>query len=240
MSSTLKQLVQTFCQRRGLPVPPAVVSSQDHQVIQILAVLNEALEDMVDRWDWTELQYQATFTTAAGEDQGAVTDYAQNGFLRIFNETIWNRTLRLPLFGPMSKEQWQQLKALATTGPFYKYRIMRGKILFNPAGVAGQTCAFEYQSSWTVLPNASIVPTKATFTADDDTCVFDDKILLAALAWKWLSSKGLEYAEEFRRYEMLGNNGAGRDGTKRRIDTSASTNSLVPGIWISPGNWPLP
>lgn len=239
MSSTMKVLVQTFCQRRGLPVPNAVASSQDHQIIQLLALLNEALEDIVDRWDWSDLQQEALFTTVDGEDQGFVTTIAPNGFLRIFNETIFNRSLRLPIFGPLRKDQWQALKALPTTGPFYKYRIRQGKLLFNPAGVAGQTCAFEYQSSWSVIATGQTGPTKTTFTDDSDTCVFDDKIILAALGWKWLSVKGLDYGEEFRRYEMLGNNGAGRDATKPRVDMAEASNRMVPGIWVSPGNWPL-
>lgn len=239
MNSTMKVLIQTFCQRRGIPSPNAVAGSLDHQVNQLLALLNEGLEDIVDRWDWQDLQREAVFVTVAGEDQGAITTIAPNGFLRIFNETIFNRSLRLPIFGPLRKDQWQALKALPTTGPFYKYRIRGGRLLFNPVGVAGQTCAFEYQSSWTVTVTGQTGPTKTYFEADTDTCVFDDKVILAALSWKWLSAKGLDYAEEFRRYEMLGNNAAGRDATKPRVDMGEASNRMVPGIWVSPGNWPL-
>ncbi len=238
-SSSMLTLIHTFCLRTGLPAPNIAAGSQDHQILQLVAILNEALEDIVDRWDWTDLQYEATFTTVAAEDQGAVAAIAPNGFLRIFNETIFNRTLRLPLFGPMRKEQWQALKALPTTGPFYKYRILRGRILFNPAGVAGQLCAFEYQSSWAVTAQGNTAPNKSTFTADTDVCVFDDKVILAALQWKWLLRKGLDYAEEFRRYEMLGNNAAGRDTPHARVDLSGSSSQMIPGIWVTPGNWPL-
>ena len=239
MSSTMKALVQTFCQRRGLPVPNAVASSQDHQIIQLLALLNEALEDIVDRWDWSDLQQEALFTTVDGEDQGFVTTIAPNGFLRIFNETIFNRSLRLPIFGPLRKDQWQALKALPTTGPFYKYRIRQGKLLFNPAGVAGQTCAFEYQSARCVILEGSSSISAVRFLNNGDTCIFDDKIVLAGLSWKWLSTKGLDYAEEFRRYETLANNAAGRDASHPRVNMGEASNRMIPGIWVSPGNWPL-
>lgn len=239
MASTLQVLIRTFCQRRGLPPPNAVVGSLDHQIVQLLALLNEALEDVVDRWDWQELQREASFFTVAGEDQGAIAAIAPEGFLRIFNETIFNRTLRLPIFGPVDKESWQALKALPTTGPYNKYRIRQGRLLFNPAATAGHACAFEYQSSWCVVATGQTGPTKPTFTHDNDTCVFDDKLVLAALTWKWLSVKGLDYAEEFRRYEELGVNAAGTNTPKRRVNLAESCGQMTPGIWVSSGSWPL-
>jgi len=239
MSSTLLTLIRTFSARMGLPVPASVAGSSDHQVVQLLALLNKALEDIVDRWDWQDLQYEATFTTVAGEDQGALSTLAPQGFLRIFNETIFNRTLRLPLFGPMRKEQWQAIKALPTSGPFYKYRILRGRLLFNPVASVGHTCAFEYQSSWSVIPEGSTAPASAAFTRDGDTSVFTDSLLLAALEWQWLLRKGLDYAEEYLRYQTLGNNQAGRDTPKGRVNLAEQASSMIPGIWVSPGNWPV-
>lgn len=239
MPSTLLSLVRAFSQRVGLPTPSSVAGSLDHQVVQIHSLLNQALEDLCTRWDWQDLQYEATFTTLTGEDQGAITTIAPNGFQRIFNETIFNRTLRLPLFGPMRKEQWQALKALPTAGPFYKFRVLRGRLLFNPAGVAGQTCAFEYQSDWAVYPSGQSSPAAAAFLADGDTSIFPDKLLLAALEYLWLKRKGLDYAEEFLRFERLGNDLAGRDVPKGRIDLAGSSDRMIPGIWVSPGNWPV-
>lgn len=236
---SLLTIVQGHCQRTGLSVPNSVLSSTDHQIIQIKGLLDEVIEDLIDRWDWTDLQREAVFTTVDGEDQGAIADIAPDGFQRIFNETIFNRTLRLPLFGPMPKEKWQALKALPTTGPYYKYRILRGRMLFNPVGVAGQTCAFEYQSNLCIRTSPAADVTLSTFSADTDECIFPERILTAGLRWKWRSEKGLDYAEEKLRYETLANNAAGRDGTKPRIDMSQESQRMVPGIWVSPGNWPL-
>lgn len=236
---SLLTIVQTYCARAGLSVPNNVVGSTDHQIIQIKGLLDEVVEDLIDRWDWQELQREATFTTVAAEDQGAIIDIATDGFVRIFNSTIFNRTLRLPLFGPMTKEKWQSIKALPTTGPFYKYRIRQGRLLFNPAGADGHTCAFEYQSNWVIKDSPAAAASKSTFVLDSDCCVFPDNILIAGLRWKWRSEKGLDYAEEKLRYETLTNNAAGRDTPKATIDLTAETPSLVPGIWVSPGNWPI-
>lgn len=232
---SMLSIITTYCQRTGLPVPTFVAGSTDKQVVQILALLNEVGEDLCDRWSWQALVEEATFTTVAGEDQGAITTLAPNGFLRILNETIFNRSLRLPIFGPLRADQWQGLKALPTTGPFYKYRIRGGHLYFNPAGTAGQTCAFEYVSSMHVVQADGT--RLSAFAVDTDTSVFDERLLIAGLKWKWKYEKGLDYAEELRRFEEMANNACGRDGTKPRIDMASGGNDYRPGIWVPAGNW---
>ena len=236
---TLLQLVQAFCSRTGIPSPAFVVASTDAQILQIKSLVDEVCEDLTERWVWQDLIAEATFTTVAQEEQGAVSSIAP-GMSRILQETIFNRTLRLPVYGPMSASKWQAIKALPTTGPFYKYRIRGGKLLFNPAPPAGHLCAFEYTSTQMVLSADGTVP-KTYATVDDDTFTLDHKLVLAGLRWKWKAEKGLPYAEEFTRYENLGNDANGRDGTKPILSMSeGSSHSVFPGIFVSPGNWNLP
>lgn len=235
---SLLTVVQQFCQRTGIPSPSAITSNQDQQILQIWGLCNETVEDIIDRWSWTDLTQEATFTTLTGRDQGAIATIAGGGagYRRILNDTIYNRTLRLPLFGPLAAPDWQQRIAVTTTGPFYQYRLRGGRLLFDPAGVAGQLCAFEYITDRCVQPTIG-TPTTA-FMADTDTFVLDEKLLLAGLRWKWKSEKGLDYSEDFRRYETIGNNMAGRDGTARTLSMNSGMNSSVlPGIFVTPGNW---
>ena len=229
-------VIRTFCQRTGVTVPSFVAANADAQIIQCLALLNEVLEDVVDRWSWETLTSEATFVTTATEDQGAINDIAPFGYLGILNDTIFNRTLRLPVYGPISAEKWQALKTLPNSGPFYKYRLRNGRLLFNPVATAGQTCAFEYKSSSAVVA-ADGLTYKSAFTADDDTCLLDERLLVAGLRWKWRSEKGLDYAEEFRRYEEFGTNACGRDGTKPRLDMAGGASDFQPGIFVPAGNW---
>lgn len=237
---TLLELVQAFTKRTGLPSPVAVVSSADDQIRQVAGLIDEVLEYLVDRhYDWNPVVLEATFTSVAAEDQGAIATIAPSGYKHILNETIFDRTRQLPFYGPLSASQWQQAKALPTSGPFYKYRIVRGRLLLNPAPPAGHDCAFEYASSHAVLA-ADGTTTKQYPTADDDTFLLPDTCLLAGLRWKWKCEKGLEYAEDFRRFEELLNNAIGRDGSKPRLSMSGECETAKPGIFVSPGSWPLP
>lgn len=233
---SLLTVVQQFCTRTGLPVPNAVIGSGDNQLLQLVGLANEVVEDLCDRWTWQNLTREALFTTVNGEDQGNIEVIAPNGFLRILQETIFNRSLRLPIFGPLWAQDWQALKALPTTGPFNKYRIRGNRLLFMPPGTAGQQCAFEYATSFSILDNDGTTY-KSAFTEDADTFILDERLLQAGLRWKWKEEKGLDYAEDFRRYEQLANNAAGRDGSKPRLNLAGGNQDYQPGIWVPSGNW---
>lgn len=237
---TLLQIVREFCQRQGLTGPQIVMSSQDDQLTQIVGLANEICEDLVRRHSWTSLQYEAVFTSVAGEDQGAITDLAPNAFLKILNETIFDRTRRLPVFGPRSPQQWQALKALPMSGPFYQYRIQQGRLKINPDMPAGHIMAFEYASEGVVQDNSTATPTvKAFFTRDDDTFLLDKSLLLLGLRWRWKEEKGLPYMESFRLYEAAVAEAAGADGTKQPMSMNEGSGMIQPGVFVPAGNWSI-
>lgn len=233
----LLELVQAFALRTGLRRPSYVIGNTDEQIGQIQGILSEVIEDVM-KHAWTSLTQEALFTTVAGEDQGPITTIAPLGFKWVLQDTIYNRTLRLPVFGPIVAQKWQALKTLPNAGPFYKYRIVRGKLLFNPPAAADHTCAFEYASSHCILGADGAY--KSFPTADDDTFILDSTIFLAGLRWKWKHEKGLDYAEEFRHYEELLANAKGRDGTKPILTMDAAEGYFKPGIFVPSGNWKLP
>ena len=238
---TLLQIVREFCQRQGLTVPQIVMSSQDDQLTQIVGLANEICEDLVRRHSWTSLQYEAVFTSVAGADQGAITDLAPNAYLKILNETIFDRTRRLPVFGPRSPQQWQVLKALPMSGPFYQYRIQQGRLKINPDMPAGHIMAFEYASEGVVQDNSTATPTvKAFFTRDDDTFLLDKSLLLLGLRWRWKEEKGLPYMESFRLYEAAVAEAAGADGTKQPMSMNEGSGMTQPGVFVPAGNWSIP
>jgi hypothetical protein len=234
----LFQLVDTFCLRTGIPSPALLDGSRDAQALQIVALLNEVLEELTDRWAWTSLQREAVFPAVAAESQGLIQSLAPFGFKFIVNNTIFNRTTRIPLFGPLEAAQWQASKALGKLGPLNQYRIIRGELVVIPAGIAGHIYAFEYVSTFSVTDEVGANP-GSRFIRQTDISTFPDQLLLAGLRWKWKSEKGLDYGEDFRRYEELVNNAIARDGSRPILDMGQTRYEATPGIVISPGNWPL-
>ena len=239
MACTILQIVQQFCARTALPVPSQVFGAVDAATIQYGALANEVLEDMVDRGYWQELIYEATFTSVASEDQGDIYTIAPNGLDYILNKTIFDRTLRLPIYGPLSPSEWQALKALPTTGPLYQYRIRNNRLLTTPAMAAGHSCAFEYKSTWYVQKTGGAT-FDSWFTADSDMPYIDERVFIQGCRWKWKYEKGLDYAEDKELYDSSVLNTLSTNATKKTINLASPVNEIQPGIFVPAGNWPLP
>src|SRR5580765_2705054 len=129
-------VIATVCGRTNVPVPTTVLGNTDTQIVQMLRLLEEEGNDLAQRGDWNALTYEATLTTLAAEDQGAITAIATNGFRTYKNGTFWDRTNKLPILGPLSDSEWQTRKAMTFTGPRYQFRFRGNHILVNPTPTA--------------------------------------------------------------------------------------------------------
>lgn len=233
---TMLSTVQHFCRRTGLPVPAAVYGSGDDQVLQIMALLEEEGNDLAARGPWQGITFEATHTSTAAEDQGAMTTIASNGFNYIKNDTIWDRTEKIPILGPLSPQDWQARKGFGISGPDYQFRIRGGELLINPTPTAGHTWAFEYVSKNWILA-ADTTTYRQYFGADTDTVLLPETLLLMGLRWRWLREKGMPYAELFRTYETQVKDALGRDGGKRDVSMDGCDYTRAPGIFVPVGSW---
>lgn len=235
---TMLTVVQRFCTRTGLTSPATVYGTTDPQIRQILALLEEEGSDLSKRGDWNEITFEATHTTTAIEDQGAITTIASNGFNYIKNGTIWDRDLRLPVY-VIDGANWQAAKAMDLTGPRYQARIRGGKLISNPVPTAGHTWAFEYISKNWIL-GADGTTYKEYFTLDTDTILLPESIILMGLRWRWKKEKGLSYDEDFRTYEMQVQDALSRDGMKQTLNMGNENSVVSPGVVVPLGSWLTP
>lgn len=236
---TVLSVIRSFCERTQLPVPTSVLGTTDTQVAQVRALLEEEGNDLAARGGWQALNLEASHTTLAAEDQGAIATIASSGFRYIKNQTIWDRTSRLPVAGPMDSQDWQALKAVLATGPRYRFRIRGGKLLVNPSPPAGDSWYFEYVSRYWIL-GADGTTYKEYFTLDTDTLLLPETLLLMGLRWRWKKEKGFDYAEDFRTYEMQVKDALGRDGGKPVLFMDDNSPGPKPGIWVPDGSWTVP
>lgn len=237
---SLLTIVQQAALRIGIPSPTAVATTTDDAIKQLLALANEEGEELstgasVGRdYDWSALVTEASFTAVATEDQGAMTTIAP-GFKYILNNTIFNRTLRRPVPGPLAPNQWQLLKAANVVGPYPQFRIRGGDLLLTPNPTAGDSIYFEYQSANFVLASDGTT-TKSSFTADDDTCRLDEQLVTAGIIWRWKRTKGLEYAQDYQQYQIRVLNAIARDGGRQTINMGDP--NWTPGVLIIPESFP--
>lgn len=192
---TCLSIVQTAYKRLGLSgVPTSALSSQDPQVMQFLALLNEEGQTLAEMTNWQALTAQASFVTVATEIQGQLSTVAP-GCKFIVNDTIWNQSLRMPVFGPLSPQNWAQQKAMFYQGPWNQFRIFDDAIHFVPLPAVGQTCTFEYSSKyWTASQSDE-------FQTDADTALLDEQVVVMGLIWRFKQAKGLDFTADLQKYQ---------------------------------------
>lgn len=234
---TLLALIQYVCRRTALPNPSSVYGNADEQIKQMMGLLEEEGNDLNKRGNWERTTFEASLTTLAVEDQGAITSIATNAFDYIINDTMWDRTSKLPVIGPESSQDWQALKAVVTTGPRYRMRIRGGHLLVNPAPPASDAWYFEYHSeNWILQVDGTTY--LQYFGADTDVPLLPASLLIMGLRWRWKKEKGLSYAEDFATYEMQVKNALGRDGGKKVLyQDGCGSRGPEPGIWVPGGSW---
>lgn len=190
---TCLTIVQTACGRLGLNSPTVVISSTDPQTQQMLALLNEEGQTIAETTNWQALVKQGAFTTVATEIQGSLSTIAP-GLKFIVNDTIWNLSLRFPVFGPLSPQNWAQQTAMFYQGPWNQFRIFDDQIHFVPTPPAGQSCRFEYITrNWTASGAEE-------FQSDTDTSLLDEKVMVMGLIWRFRQAKGLDFSADLEKY----------------------------------------
>lgn len=187
MAATLLQLVQDSMAELSLPSPSIVISSQDQDVSQFLALANAAGNELVKVWEWQILLSEYTFTTSGSPTYALPSDYD-----RLVNDTEWDRTSRWPGIGPVSSQTWAWLKGQNIASvPRYRFRILANLYTVYPTPGSGYTYSFEYvKKNWILAADGTTY--KFRFTADDDTHLFDDRLMVLLLKSKYLASKGLD------------------------------------------------
>lgn len=232
---TCLSIVQTVCKRVGITAPNSAIGNTDAQIIQMLALLNEEGESLATRNAWQAITLEASFTTVAAEIQGAISTIAP-GLDYIINDTIWNRDLRRPVYGPLTKQRWQQRKAMSMQGPFNQFRIRGDDLLFIPEPTAGQTCYFEYVSkNWT--SDAAGTTTNEEFQIDGDVSLLDERLLTLGLIWRWKAAKGFDYSADIEKYERRVIDAIARDGSKDWLNLADNRYDILPAVAIPSGSW---
>jgi len=237
--STLLQIISRFCEENAQVIPASVIGNTDPAVIQYKRLLELVGEHIVQKGDWQRLRRRITWTSVAGEDQGlitAITGISSPGV--IIPNTFWDNTLRRPIFGPVSDQNWQALKAFVPSNPLYQFRIENGKILVNGDLPAGHTLTFIYQTTAWIETAAGGGSYITNFANDANVPVFPDQLMTLGLRAFWLRAKQLPFDAEMQMFSSALMDAGTRDQVKPVIDMSDGNRQMIrPGIFVPAGNW---
>ena len=233
---TILSIAQAATGRIGLLPPSTLIGNTDATAVQILALLNEEVLEQTTK-PWQVLKAQANWVSLATEAQGSISTLFPN-MLSITNDTLWNRSLKRPIFGPLSAQQYAQNKAFYQTGPWSQYYIEQGIMMFYPAPVAGQAIWAEYQTN--LVANLFAGGQGSAFVDDRDSCIVDEEMVTLGIIWRFKAAKGLEYAEDVNKYENRRDDLLARDATKPVLNLDGTGFDILPGIFVPAGSWSVP
>jgi len=223
---SLLTVCQGVARRIGITTPSAIVANtNDPDAMLLWELANVEGYALSQRAFWSRLRVEHTFTTLAADSQG--DDSIPDDFECIVPETMFNRTARRKVCGPISVEAWQEYKSslIVPADPVF---LQRGDVfLMAPTQTAGQSIYYEYISTKWALSSGGAAQTE--FLADTDTTIFKDIILKQGILWRWKAHKGLEHETDRFDYEKMVVDQILRDGVKPRLQLADTTPRMARG-----------
>ena len=136
------------------------------------------------------------------------------------NRTHWDKSKRWEMLGPESPQQWEWLlSGYISTGPRIRWRLLGKYFQIWPGMNAGELLGFEYRSrAWAEAADGT---PKNSFTADSDTCIYPDRLMVLSTKLKYFEAKGFDTTALYRDYLMEFETAVGQD-------TAAANLSFAP------------
>jgi hypothetical protein len=195
----------------------------------------------IDSSSQVTLNAPVTTSTASVSMTFAKQDYdLPSGYDRMISDTNWDRTDHWRNLGTKSSQDWQFLQGgIISIGPRERYRIYNNKFRIFQALTTVYNFSFEYVSNWWVCATGSDQGTKSAFTADTDTCVFPDDLMLAGLKFYFLKAKKLDYSIELGEFMRTLSYCKAQDVPVSAMSLAPVGMNQLVGPWsVQDGNWP--
>ena len=195
----------------------------------------------IDSSTQVTLNAPVTTSTASVSMTFAKQDYdLPDGYDRMISDTNWDRTDHWRNIGTKSSQDWQFLQGgIISIGPRERYRIYNGKFRIFQALTTVYNFSFEYVSNYWVCATGSSEGTKAQFTADTDTCVFPDDLMMAGLKFYFLKAKKLDYGIELGEFTRALSYNKAQDVPVPSMSLAPVGMNQLVGPWsVQDGNWP--
>lgn len=199
---TLLTAINAAQRKLSLVATSAVVADgQETQNLLWQLANDEAVEILErDEYDFPLLRRTQSFAASLASLQsapGKPTD-----FQRAIPETFWNASQNRKVYGPLSDEEWAIANGNAVSSATWQSAMFRydGLHIF-PVPTVADTITYDY------IINTPIQATgggayKTAFTSDLDEYLLGDRALRLGVVWRYLQTKGRDYAEDLKNYEL--------------------------------------
>lgn len=211
---SLLTMVQDIAVSVGLDEPSSVFGNDDATYPQIARLLQQEGDELSRFYDWRNLKENGIITgdgTTSQWDLPADFDRLVPGdALWIVGRPMW------PVEGPISDEDMLAIQAGPTRPAFGVWRMFENQMEIYPIPSDGIVYNLMYYRTAWVQP-ADKLSFKERFTLDTDVTTMPERVMTLGGIWRWKRAKGLDYAEEFRTYDIEKLKAARNDGGLRKF-----------------------
>lgn len=188
---TVDNILNRAASELGLDRVESPFASTEKHFAQMKDLLQSCGEELCLAYPWEFLTEEYQDPTAA-EDSG---DYdLPSNYHYMIGGTGWERANNVPLFGPLTPQDWTYLLGRDLVGStiYASFRLKAGQFsIFPQPPPAGLDINFEYQRRTWVLDNDGTTY-KDDFDAANDKPLFDRTLLILMLKLKFLEAKGFD------------------------------------------------
>ena len=154
----------------------------------MLALAQEAGDEIARRVDWKRLHSQLTLTINAQAMPDDFQRFVPGGGVRTAEGDVFVRPVtNSALWGIVRNNQSAQAF----------YYLVNNVISIAPPELAVGALVVYISKNWLTGTSGS----KPSYTADDDTAVFPERLLVKNIIWRWRRQKGLAYDDQLAEFE---------------------------------------
>jgi len=192
LRSSANDILNRVAAEVGLDTVPDPYGSAQQEFKQMRFLLDIAGEELSQLYQWEFLNKEHQITTL-DTDSG---DYdLPDDFLYMINQTGWERAENVPLYGPLSAQDWTYLigRDLVSQTIYASFRLKQDKFsIFPQPPPNGLDINFEYISSCWVIDSTNPDNCIDKVKVGADTPMFDRTLISRYLKVKFLEAKGLD------------------------------------------------
>lgn len=182
---TLKEIIDAILLESGVGTEASYATNSEDAHKRMLYLVNRS-STVLSRYEWQALRSTHEFTLSTDTSYPLPDDYKAFIPDTFYTENrLWNVNF------PASASEWAYLQATSGgNGVRVRARLIGDTIrIYEPD--SGETLRFEYLTKYPVLATDGTTK-KARFTADDDTFILDDELLIMDTIWRYKKLVGLE------------------------------------------------
>lgn len=239
---SLLTVIQKAAVGLGLKKPSTVWSSQDKTTVQLLALFEEFGQVVSSQLGWGFLEGQTEWvTTGASTFQGSsLTLFGIAGAVPL-QGTFFDKTAQIEILASESNRSevaQEVINPTSASGLNYRWKLDSTGIFVYPIVPAAHILICKYKSNAWVRTSGG--DKSAILTADTDTFIIPEAILILGFRAYWRMNKGLPYKDLWALFLSQASQASVDQRTPRELSLDPGVSAQRPGIFVPKGSWNIP